>query len=131
MSQANVDAVRRMFEASWQGDLAEAESLFSDDVVWHNTRAFPGRRTIVGPKAIFAFWQELFESFEGQMEIEQARAGEDRVVLGLRSRGQGTGSGIPLDFRWALIFALRGGKVTRVDVRGDFTRALEAAGLSG
>ncbi len=131
MSQENVELVRRMFEAVWRRDYGDAGRFFRADVEWHNTSAFPGPRTIVGPKAIFAFWKELFESFEdeGAMEIEEVRAGGDDVVLGVHSRGRGKGSGVPVDVRWALVFNLHDGKIARVDVRGDYAKAVLAAGL--
>ncbi len=50
--------------------------------------------------------------------------------MSVHSWGQGRGSGIPVDQRWAMSFTLRGDKIARVDVRGSFAKALAAAGLS-
>ena len=132
MSQENVKLAKRMFEAVRRRDFDDAGSYFHPEVEWNNTSAFPGPRTIVGAKAIFAFWRELFESFHGvgEAEIEEVNAGGDRVVLGLHTHGRGKGSGVPVDVRWALIFSFRDGKIAQVDVRGDYAKALEAAGLS-
>jgi ketosteroid isomerase-like protein len=132
MSQENVEIVRRMFEAVWRRDYDDAGSCFRADAEWHNTSAFPGPRTIVGPKAIFAFWRELFESFEneGEMEIEEVSEGGDCVVLGVHSRGRGKGSGVPVDVHWALTFDLHDEKIARVDVSGDYAKAVLAAELT-
>jgi ketosteroid isomerase-like protein len=133
MSQENVEIVRRMFKAVWRRDYSDAESCFHADVEWHNTSVFPGPRTIVGPKAISAFWKELFETFEGggEMEIEEVRADGECVVLGVHSWGHGKGSGVPVDVHWALTLSLHDGKIARVDVRGDYAKAVLAAGLEG
>jgi ketosteroid isomerase-like protein len=132
MSKENVGTVRGMLEAVQQRDFDEAEGYFDPKVEWNNTSTFPGPRTIVGPKAIFAFWKELFQNFQGagEAEVEDLNAGGDRVVLGLHTQGRGHGSGVPVNVRWALIFRFRDGKIVQVDVRGDYSKALEAAGLS-
>ena len=86
-----------------------------------------------GAEGDHRLWQELFGSFGDEGEpatIEKVRADGDCVVMAVRSRGQGKASGIPVDVRWAIAFRLRDGKIQRVDVRGDYARALEAAGLS-
>ena len=132
MSQENVEIVKRMLEAVGRRAYDDAENYFRADVEWHNTSTFPGARTIVGARAIFAFWKELFESFRGdsEMEIEDVSSGGDCVVLGVHTEGRGTRSGVPVDLRWALTFTFDDGKIARVDVRGDYANALLAAGLS-
>jgi ketosteroid isomerase-like protein len=133
MSPENVEIVRRFLEALDRRDYDGAIPSLHDHVEWHNTAAFPGPRTITGPKAIIEFWQTLTESFdpsEGGTEIERVAASGDRVVVGLRSRGHGAGSGVPIDVRYALNISLRRNRIARVDVSGDFASALEAAGLS-
>ena len=104
---------------------------FTDDVEWHNTAAFPGPRKLVGPEALVGFATEIREPWSvGGERIEEIRTGENRVVVSVHSWGQGRGSGIPVDQRWAMSFTLRGDKIARVDVRGSFAKALAAAGLS-
>ena len=59
-----------------------------------------------------------------------AGEGEDSVVVGVHSVARGKASGIPLDFDWSAAFHVRDGKISRVDVHGDWSKALNAAGLA-
>ena len=51
------------------------------------------------------------------------------VVVGLHSVAWGKGSGTPLDLHWAAIFSVSAGKISRVDVHGDWKKALRVARL--
>jgi len=133
MSQQNVDLVRGAFDAVRQGDYHGAARGFHADAVWQNTAEFPGPSTCVGVEAIIDFWATLLEAFdesEGATEVERIVVGKDSVVLGVHSVGQGKASGVPLDFHWGAAFHLRDGKISRVDVHGDWAKALTAAGLA-
>ena len=129
----NVATVERFLRAIDRRDEGDAVAFLCSDAEWHNTAAFPGPRTVVGPKAILEFWQTLVESFEpaqAWMEIENLTDAGGLVVVGVRSTGRGAGSGIPVDVRWALRISLNEGKIQRVDVSGDYAKALEASGLA-
>jgi ketosteroid isomerase-like protein len=132
MWEVNVAVVRRFVEDVHKGEYGDAESCLHPDVTWQNTSAFPGRRTLVGSKAVIEFWHELFESFateNGGFEIEELIAGGEHVVMGVHSWGHGAGSGVPIDVHWALTVQLRDAKIARVDIRGDYASALSASGL--
>lgn len=132
MAQGDVEIARRFLGALDRRDYEASILLLQDDAEWHNTAAFPGPRTIVGPTAIIEFWQGLVETFdqaEGGTEIEDATISGESVVIGVRTRGRGTTSGVPIDVRWALRVSVRGGRIERVDVSGDYASALAAAGL--
>ena len=131
MSQENVEIVRRTLDALDRRDFQSAMCGFHIDAVWHNTGEFPGERICVGPQAIVDFWEALLEPFQNESrEVERLVESEDVVVLSLRSVARGRTSGVPLDVRWGAAFQLRDGKIIRVDVRGSFDKALEAAGLA-
>jgi ketosteroid isomerase-like protein len=130
----NVELVRRTFEAVCRGDLHDAASGFHEQAAWHNTADFPGPRTWVGPRAIIDFWKSLMENFEqpeGGTEVERAVESDEAVVLAVRSVGRGKASSVPIDVRWGAAFHVRGGRITRVDVHGDWAKALRSAGLAG
>jgi ketosteroid isomerase-like protein len=132
VSQQNVEIAKRVIDAFNRRDYEKALHGFHADAVWHNTAEFPGQRICVGPEAIIDFWETLMQSFEesGSMDVERAVAGEDTVVLDVHSVGEGKASGVPLDFHWGAAFRMRDGKISRVDVHGDWAKALEAVGLA-
>jgi len=130
MSQENVEIVRRAFDAVRHGDHLGATRGFHADAVWHNTADFPGESTCVGPQAIIDFCRSMEEPFEGAIDIERIIEGDDSVVLGFHSTGRGKASGVPLDFYWAAAFRVHNGKISRVDVHGDWLKALNAVGLA-
>jgi ketosteroid isomerase-like protein len=132
MSQENVEIVRSTFDAMLRGDDEDATRGFQEDAGWHNTSVFPDPSICVGPQAILNFWATLTETFqESQTDVEQVVEGGDAVVLSLHSVGRGNASGVPVDVRWAAAFRVIDGKISRVDVHGDWTKALEAVGLEG
>jgi ketosteroid isomerase-like protein len=132
MSQDNVEIVRSTFDAMLRGDDEDATRGFQVDAVWHNTSVFPGPSICVGPQAILNFWATLTEAFqESQTDVEQVVASGDTVVLSLHSVGRGNASGVPVDVRWGAAFRVINGQISRVDVHGDWAKALEAVGLGG
>ena len=133
MSRENVEIVQRFVDALDRRDYPEAIGCLHDDAEWHNTAAFPGDLEIRGAVAIIAFWQTLSESFDeatGRTVIEHLEDRDELVVAGVRSSARGAGSGVPIDVTYALTISVRGQRIERIDVRGEYPGALEAAGLS-
>ena len=131
MSHQNLETVHRVQEALHAGDYLTAVSEFDPAIEWHNTDSFPGPKICCGPEEVTAFWESFFETFDRQgTEIEDSVASGDTVVVQIHTWGQGRASGAPMDVRWASINRFHNGKIVRVDVHGDYTRALAAAGLS-
>jgi ketosteroid isomerase-like protein len=54
----------------------------------------------------------------------------DRVVVTVRFRARGRGSGVEIDARLYDVFTLREGKIVRMDQFAEQSEALEAVGLS-
>jgi ketosteroid isomerase-like protein len=130
MSRENVEIVRAAFTAIRDRDRRAAAALFTPDAEWHNTSSFPGPRVCVGPDAIIDFWVTLTEDFEAvRDEIEQVLDVDDRVVVAFHQWGSGRQSGVPFDLRYAAIIELVDQRVARVDIHGEYAKALEAVGL--
>src|SRR5690348_3535985 len=53
----------------------------------------------------------------------------DSVVIFIRMRAEGRGSGIELDRQDALVYEVRNGLITRIDYYNDRNEALKAVGL--
>jgi ketosteroid isomerase-like protein len=56
-------------------------------------------------------------------------AGQDRVVALLRLIARGRESGVPVQFPWALVMTLKGGRIATSRAFIDQHKALKAAGL--
>jgi ketosteroid isomerase-like protein len=130
MPQENVEVVYRALSAMEAFDHRQMAVFFPPDTEWHNTSAFPGPRVCVGPDAIMGFWEAIAAEFrERGGEIEQVSDVGGRVVVGFHSWGSGRASGAPIDARWAAIFEVADERIVRVDVQGDYAKALKAAAL--
>ncbi len=144
MSQENVEVARRFFEALGRRDYDAATPCLHPEVEWRNTASFPGPRSLVGPSAIFEFWEALIESFEPDWAAPANsrqvgfghlhRGAEDerhvrrcRVALARAGEDQG---GVLVDTRYAATVLVREGSIERIEISGDPAKALEAAGLS-
>jgi ketosteroid isomerase-like protein len=128
MSQENVDLVRRgieSVEAFW--------ALLDEDVVW-DMREMPlpdlpdvmvGRDTVIeGSRHYWGTWDEY------RIDTEELIDAGSSVVVVVRERGSGRGSGIPFDRRWAQVWTFGRGRITRWGLFQDKAAAREAAGLS-
>jgi ketosteroid isomerase-like protein len=125
--------VRRTFDALLRGEYEEAARAFQADAIWHNTAEFPGPLRCDGLDAIIDFWTNHTELFDnrrdGKQEIEQVSGRQNVVAVALHAIARWPESGIPVDVHWAAAVQLRGEKISRVDVHGDFSKALDALGL--
>ena len=128
MSQENVEIVRRMLESFHAGDADGALECFSPDVVLDASRRFDGRigrgrdelSTIIGE------WLGAWDDW--REEINAIRDLGDRVIVDSTQRGRGKGSGIEIETRYATLYELRDGEITRMTLYFDVDEALEAAG---
>jgi ketosteroid isomerase-like protein len=131
MSQENVEVVRRTVSALAAGDWQEVFETWDPHIEWH----FERDAVISGPhrgrdevRAALSSFMTEWEDFA--VEIEELIAADDeRVVMLVHLSGRGRGSGLPLDFREANIFTIRGGRIVNVEEYFDREQALLAAGL--
>jgi SnoaL-like domain len=85
-----------------------------------------------GPDEVKRFWNGLDETFEELRLIPQefVDAG-DHVATRLRHYGRGKRSGIEIDEEmYHQVATFRGGRMVRIEYFGEWSEALEAAGLS-
>jgi uncharacterized protein len=130
MSEENVEVVRRMYEAFQSGDADGALAHFDPDVIIDHSRVRPDigigrgheqvRRIVISWLGAWEEWRE---------EIEEMRDLGSRVFVLSVQHGRGKGSGVEVEARWAVLYEVHGGKITRMAVYPDPAEALEAAGL--
>ena len=107
MSQANVEIVRRCFEAFTDGELYEGHE---------GVRRGMGR------------WLGTWTDYA--MEVDEYIDAGDSVVIFFRESGRGKGSGVWIEQSVAGVWTLHDGQVVRVMPFLDRSEAVEAAGLS-
>jgi ketosteroid isomerase-like protein len=130
MSEENVEIVRQMLEAFHSGDTKDALSFFDPAVVVDVSRRVDGgighgREEL---NAIITRWVGTFD--EWREEIEEIRDLGSQVYVASMQRGRGKGSGVEVENRYAVLYEIDGGKITRFTAYYTTTEALEAAGLS-
>jgi ketosteroid isomerase-like protein len=134
MSQENVDLVSAALETwnrSWrERDTDPALDMLDPDVVLDfsgnvfNPRVLRGH---AGYRQLLAEAAEVWN--EITFEVEEPIPTDDGVLAFVRARLRGRVSGVAIEDRVALLFALRDGKITRMQTYSDREEALEAAGL--
>jgi ketosteroid isomerase-like protein len=129
VSEQNVEAVRRAWEAFDRGDL---ETFFADvaaDVEFEEDPAFPEAAVFRGREEIL----EYLAGFQAAMadhrfEVEELRDLGDRVLALLHETARGRSSGVDVDQRPAFLHEFRDGLIVRVRAYLDRAEALAAVG---
>jgi uncharacterized protein len=133
VSQANVDTVRRGYEAFNSGDIESALQPFSADIEWVVPDVLPDPGPFRGPEGVRRFWnmwQETFDDF--RVEVEELTDLGENVIAQVRIRGRGKDSGVEVVTPSAPhVWTLRGGKVVRMEMFPTRAAALDALGLEG
>ena len=131
MSQENVNAIRRHYEAFNRGDLDALMEPVALDAVFVN-EAFG--ETYRGHDEIRKMFEGLWEVIEDyRVEPEEFIERGDQIVVPVRLSGRfrhtGISEDVPIPARMAHAFTVRYGKILGNRVCRDKAEALEAAGL--
>ena len=127
MSQANVEAVRRAWEASTQHDNEAVFRLYDPEIEIHDLFYDRIYRGLDGVREYFREWVSTFDEWGAEVE-EWIDAG-DEVIAVLRSRGRGKRSGVPVEQRESHVWTLRHGKLWRLRIYASKDEARKAVGL--
>jgi ketosteroid isomerase-like protein len=130
MSEENVDKARAFIEAYNRRDFDAAVESFDSAIEW----ILPERQSsdsCQGPGAIKRFWEGLDETFEELwLEPQEFVDAGDRVATRLRHHGRGKLSGAEIDEElYHQVATFRDGWIVRLEYFGEWSEALEAAGL--
>jgi ketosteroid isomerase-like protein len=133
MSEENVKLVREAFAAFVAGDQEKAADLVDPEVEFRGTIGGVQEGQVAhGVSEIDeTFEAEDLEAWEERrLEPEAFLDAGDEVVVLIHEYRRGRGSGIELETKTAVVIAVSGGRVTRIQGYMDRDAALEAAGLS-
>ncbi|HZO59615.1 MAG TPA: nuclear transport factor 2 family protein [Solirubrobacterales bacterium] len=128
MSQENVEQVRRgiqSVEAFW--------SMLDEYVVWdlRDRRVLDLDGVYVGRDAVVKASRHYWGTWDDyRLEAEELWDAGSSVVVVVRERARGKGSGAPFDQRFAQVWTFSRGRIIRWEIFPDAPRALEAVGLS-
>ena len=125
MSEANLELVRRMYDAFLSGDAGAALSCFAEDVLVDATRRLDGK---VGRghgylNRMVAEWVETFDDYSE--EVEELRDIGNQVLVLLTQRGRGKGSGVEVEIHPAVLYEVENELISRVVPYTDRAQAIE------
>jgi ketosteroid isomerase-like protein len=129
MSQENVDRLRVAYERFGTDGLTM--DLLTDDVEFRQPDEIGGGEGVYhGRDGVVRGVQQLLDVFdELRAEPEEFFVARDYVVVFVRLRGRGKGSGAPIDVPQAHVWRFRGGQVDLWHAYFDRDEALKAVGL--
>jgi ketosteroid isomerase-like protein len=127
IANKDVKVLRDAYEALNQGDIERALGVLDEQAEWCEHSDLPEAGLYRGKDAIRTFLESFLESWEDFVqETEDVIAGEGRVLILLRSRSHGKGSGISVEGRYAHLWTMQDGRGVRVDAYLDRDEALQA-----
>lgn len=130
MSEQNVELVRRMYKAFHAGDAEGALACFDDEVVVDASRRVDagighGRDEL---SDIIAKWVGTFDDW--REEIAEIRDLGSQVYVLATQFGRGKGSGVEVELTYAVLYEVKGDRITQMTIYMDPAEALEAAGVA-
>src|SRR2546423_12819131 len=132
MSQENVAIVRQGLAATGGGDPEGGQAVFDPSIEWDMSGVpeWPEKPICRGREVgeFLRSWADSWQDWHFDVTDISDAAG-DRVFAGIHEWGIGAESEVSVDQRRYLIFTVRSGRITRVQMFSNRTEALEAAGL--
>ena len=132
-----MELVLKQFADTNARDFTAVMEAYAEDVmlVMHGEKVGMLGPAATGKVAVGEWFGDWFRQFarDYRFDIEESRGVGDRVFLVATHHGRGRDSGVPVEERWAYVYTVREGKISRVEVWGDRDAreaALEAVGLS-
>ena len=130
MSQENVEAVRRIFEAWASGDWSIGNDYLDEHAVCVVSSDFPAFGAYFGLDGIRAYWRDFRAQWEWlTIEAERVQAVGDTVLARVVQHVKGRVSGIEGNISYFMLFTFRGGKIVRMESVMGEDEAFEAVGL--
>jgi ketosteroid isomerase-like protein len=128
MSRENVEIVRQVYEEWALGDFSEGD-VFDPEVEFEMVDWPEGAKSR-GVAAMRRTWQGALAAWDDfRAEPGELIDAGDQVIVRTRARGRGKGSGMEVSADTATVWTLEAGKVTRLALYWDATKAFEATGI--
>jgi len=132
MSQANVEMIKRGYEAWNRGDMAVVLENFDPGVEWWDRGDSFHTTVRRGHDGLRGGWAEIAEAFsEFRMEPKEFIDAGDYVVVPIHRVGTGRVSGALIEEDEVHVFRMREGKTVELREYHEKQEALEAVGLAG
>jgi uncharacterized protein len=130
MVPENVEVARRGYEAFKRGNVEATLEFLDPEIEVHDSPELPDRRIWHGYEGFVANLANMLDIVQGfELEPEEFIDAGDKVLVAVRVRGHGRGSGIAMEDHLLHVWTIRDGKGTRLEVYRDREQAREAAGL--
>ena len=126
MSQANVDTIRRGYEAWNQGDLEAVRAMYASDVTADAGGLWLAAGRLSGAEAIIDAFASIIAIFEkSEVVADEYIERGDSVFVPTRWRGLLPGSEDVVEQRVVAAYTLRGGQVVHIGYFGELEEAFE------
>src|ERR1017187_7165135 len=132
MSQANVEMIKRGYEAWNRGDLDAVLENFDPNVEWWDRGDWLDVKVRRGHDGLRGGWAEIAEAFsEFRMEPKEFIDAGDYVVVPIHRVGTGRVSGALIEEDEVHVFRMREGKTVELCEYHEKKEALKAVGREG
>lgn len=107
--------------------------LLTEDFVWDMThfRGWPEDQRYVGvegARRFLATWLEAWDDWE--FDVDELIEADELVVALCTQRARSKGSSVPVEMRFAQVWAVRDGREARMEMYSDQAEGLAAAGVT-
>jgi ketosteroid isomerase-like protein len=104
-----LDRFKEHFDCWNRGELDRMLDIYAEDAVFDVSAVFTDVEPMRGSKDILRYWETLRETWDGLRidPLEGFDLGDGRFVLDQRVWAKGTRSGIGVDQRFAMLYAIR------------------------
>ena len=131
MSQANIEAIRTVYEGWGAGDFRAGTELFDSEIELVMRSEFPDSGTYSGFEGVARYTRGFLDPWERiTIEAEELVEAGDCVVAAVFQQGVGKGSRITTEFRYFHLWRLHDGRIVGLETFRDRDAALEAARAS-
>ena len=114
MTEANIEALQRGYEALNRGDLSVVLELLDPEIEWHEPGDSPEAGTHQGRDSFEGFFRSWVESFEGFRVVpEEVVERGDKLIAVVHQSGRGRTSGVEVDARLAHVWTVEDGRAVR------------------